>query len=1162
MKYRPGRLLVIFIAVPLMAAGLMPLYPSLPDSLSSPNFSYIIHYTNNNPYNPASPPPSPDLDYMPDGQAQRMVDAANNSSAASAGNPNGYHVGYINMGFQAPNWTSTNRDMYTFTVGCGCDSGNAPADAIQMPATSYISASERCIRSVVGHEMFHHVQFAYITFGKWPQWAMPLEGTARMMQDKVFSDLDSWDAAGCCCGYVGENTGYLANPNRTIWDLTYPTSLWWTYLSEQLGSTSATEPSGGSDFVVKLWQRAQANNDPPDVEKAVREAIALFTSSRSLENLFQDFTIANYTKQLDLSSAPTPSRFRYRDENDGNSLVFGDVPVISATLGTAGTVGVLRWGARYLEAAATNCPAGGVIGFQGTGDAANYALVGIKGTNRVTRILKSNSTASHALLQRSGSDAYTTLGAVITGTNISAGTIDFLFDCGSIKMSIREPALPEPIAYVGPLDAPERFLIKVRVSGPATLGSPSVEGLKTSDFRAYVGAKGAAADEADILSGSYVQGDYWLVAQAPEKAPGSASTYNLFVQLWDGSEIASAGAEAVVYYASRQVDQMLVIDRSGSMSEPAGAPKITAAKAAAALYVDSARSTDQTGVVSFTGDTVETNTDATRLYPLTLMSVAGARSAAKTAIDSIVSDGWTSIGDGLEVGDTELMSVRGRPVPPTERWIVLLSDGMENEAKYWADVRSTLQTHKIKVNAIALGPTTDQPLLQSIAADTGGLYYYVDPPPATAAAVGPGQAAMRAPAAGLPPLLVQLGNAYALAAERVQNHERIREERVVLSPNGTRTVSIPIKEGGITDALFSIAWSGGIKNVQVDDPLGNPVRNGVGGALVFVSGNHATFRVPVLADGSWDVTLSDGGGGSDVLVILSGVNKQGAQMRLFFGAYGGAQYPFSTNQFLVGQTMPILVSLTDRKGAVLGARVSAEVEHPDGSLDPILLYDDGGHQDGGAGDGVYGGFYYRTTQGSRTGRYDEGKYSKRGSYNVVVTATGEDNLGDTFTRVARGSFNVYEPVEQTVGDTDKDGLIDLYEKQHSCLDYLTADSSLDPDLDRLTSLEEFSAGLNPCDADTDSGGEMDGSEVKRGANPLHPVDDALPKPVDAGVISQVSNDLRPHPPLKSGANLIRYPAHAAYRWIRLFRATSPDGPFTRLPDFDSPRKPDSIPTKD
>src|SRR5690606_6021276 len=120
----------------------------------------------------------------------------------------------------------------------------------------------------------------------------------------------------------------------------------------------------------------------------------------------------------------------------------------------------------------------------------------------------------------------------------------------------------------------------------------------------------------------------------------------------------------------------------------------------------------------------------------------------------------------------------------------LLSDGMENEAEYWNNVRASIQSAGIKVNTIALGPLTDQALLQSIANETGGTYYYVDLPPGSAAAAA---SALAAPS----DLANSLADAYALAKERIYKHERLWEDRGTVPNGGTQIRTIQVDEGGI-----------------------------------------------------------------------------------------------------------------------------------------------------------------------------------------------------------------------------------------------------------------------------------------------------------------------------------------------------------------------------
>jgi hypothetical protein len=174
----------------------------------------------------------------------------------------------------------------------------------------------------------------------------------------------------------------------------------------------------------------------------------------------------------------------------------------------------------------------------------------------------------------------------------------------------------------------------------------------------------------------------------------------------------------------------------------------------------------------------------------------------------------------------------------------------------------------------------------------------------------------------------------------------------------------------------------------------------------------------------------------------------------------------------------------------------------------------------------------------------------------MLSASGKDNLGQTFSRITKGAFNVAEVRDQSgaLGDKDLDGMPDVYEQIHPCLDPNVKDETLDPDLDELSNLEEYKAGTDPCDPDTDGGGESDSSEIARSSNPFNPADDALPRPIDVNVIDKLADHVRPQPDLQPNANLIRYPVNPAYTSIRLLRSTSPGGPFAEVAVFDAAAK--------
>ena len=1133
-----------------VAALLQPLtsslasHPSpLPDTLSPPN-NYTVNYTNNNP------PPTADANYFTTGQAQRVANALSNNNPAAVGNPNGNHNGFVTNGFLAPNFTgggTQNTNIFDCAAHGGCDSGNAPADRIQLPAPGYIGATEPCIRLVIGHELFHHVQYAYINFSNWSAWGTaPVEGSARVMQDKLYSDLDT--NAGCIT-YRGATSDWLLTPDQNLWNSSYTFALFWNYLTEQLGTTR-TEPQIGVDFLQRFWQNAQTatNNGNIDFPGTLRTTVADFSKARSLEEVYQDFAIANYTKLMDVSALANSARYKYVDENEATGDVYTNVAKATNTvLGTGGVSGnatVNRWGTEYyvVRPDGTCRNKNGVIGFKADGDVLRWALVSTKGVEAVKRIDRGNTGAfARALLQRAA-DPYTELAAIAANTGNAAASHTFSFGCGDPRLQILDPLGSRP-AYVGDKANPDRFLIRVLAQGPAELGSPSIEGLLPTDFEVFVGGV-AASDQITIVSGAHVQGEYWLVVQPAPRTGADPVEYSLTVRL---NAATDTEREAVIY-EKKILDQVLVIDKSNSMNYPAGYEKITAARNAASLFVDAARDDDKIGVVSFNGTNNEPNDDSTVDYPLAGVTDAH-RTTAKTIIDNIVASGWTSIGDGLYTATNQLNTLGDAG----EDWIVLLSDGMENENKKWAQVSSMITSAGIRVNTIALGPYTDQALLQQIANQTGGTYYYVNSD----------SYAMRG-AATLDPAANELADAYALANERQRRHQRVWDWTGNVS-SSTSSTTFKLEAGGLKDALFSLNWpSGANVSLQILDPFGSPVAAGPAVAIRS-DGTHVVYHLNEMTGGEYTVNVTSANLDVPFVAFLSGIPSNAVEMRVWLG-----QRPLQTGPllglYLRGLPMPILASLYDSDGPVRRAQVNANIFHPNGVRTVLPLFDDGNHGDGAADDGVFGNDYALTTIASQRGSGDfnppaeEVPYVGNGSYRVRLNVDGEDNAGDAFHRISKTAFQIYEYMDRdkewsqdSNSDDDGDGMPDRYEALHSCLDPNRYDDALeDPDHDGLYSRSEWEySGTDPCNSDTDGGGESDGSEVQAEINPLDPSDDELTRPIDVEVVNWVADHL-PDPPVASEANLIRYPAHPSYKWIRLLRAddTNPTG-FAEVTVFSS-----------
>ena len=1150
----PRVILLSVLAALFSAAPILADHPSpWPDLITTPNIGYPVNYTDNSPYNTDSNgdgicdvtgvgtvPAGGDGNYFPAGQATSVANSLDNSNANAVGNPNGNHAGTVNLGFLAPSFTgaSSDTDIKDCQPHGGCDSGNAPSGSINMPAPTYVCASEPCIRLVMGHELFHHTQYAYITFNQWSSWgSTPVEGTARMMQDKLYSDLD---ADGGCITYLGAVQDWMDSPNQDVWASSYTSALWWNYLSEQFG-TAATEPNYGVDFIRTFWERAQANNGSPNTPETARETIGLFDNTAVMEDVYLDFGIANVAREFDVSTLPDAIKYRYQDENDGNNSVYQNVSRRwSGTVfpnKTDANEAVSRWGARYYDAQLNDCT--GIVGFKSDtldGNTAGYGLLAIRdrsasgGSNvEVERIFKARTTSFAKSLINPSIDPYTRLVAVVSGFDDSVN-YDYAIACGQPGLQIVRPTT-DYLAYVGESAAPERFMIRLIVTGPAELGVPTVQGLDPSYFSVYVGPVDPA-NAATILSGAEVQGEYWIVAQAPAKAANG--TFDLTVEL---DTLASATSINSVLYEKKVLDEVLVVDRSGSMLSPSGFPKIYAAKSAASLFVDATNDDDQVGVVSFGGDNSEVNDDAT-LEQILAPATDAQRAAARAAVSGISipnTSVLTSIGDGLEKARIEFV-VRGTPLG--EDVIILMSDGMENEGAYVSSVLPNLVAMGVEVHSIALGPQSNQALLQQVATDTGGTYYYVDVGSTARASISPSAHVAN-----------RLSDAYVAASEAAHDAERLWEEWGILGGAGaTASYSVSVLEAGIENAGWSFHWADPAHGmvVQVDDPFGVPLQDGVGGVRIHSDGTHIEIHSPLLPAGQYQVHFASSAGSPEYIGILSGRTIHGVNMDLYFGQVIDSQVRVAGGTFAWGAPMPLLVSLTDFGGGLAEASVSAEILHPDGTELVMDLFDDGGHGDGNANDGVYGALYRRTTVASPTGQPDgTGTPAIIGSYNVTVRASGVSSTPKPFDRIRKASFQVLDG-QETSSDVDGDGMPDAYERSNVCLDENFNDRADDPDFDGLANIDEFHIGTDPCNMDTDFGGEHDGSETGRGSNPFQEGDDLLPRPTDPEVVDRIPDHIPDDTVLVPGANVIRYPNSTAYTGIRIWRSTSPTGPFSVL----------------
>ena len=175
-----------------------------------------------------------------------------------------------------------------------------------------------------------------------------------------------------------------------------------------------------------------------------------------------------------------------------------------------------------------------------------------------------------------------------------------------------------------------------------------------------------------------------------------------------------------------RVAVMLALDQSGSMNDPAGTSgefRIDVLKSAATAFVDVIKAGNGVGLIRFDTDAYPVG-DAT--YPgldMTRIVVNDAFDAGRIAARNSVSlhatnvNGWTSIGDGLQLARTLLTAV---PVADYEqKAIILFTDGIETADVSIASVAGSIDNRTF---AIGLGNElqVNTASLQTLTQGTGG----------------------------------------------------------------------------------------------------------------------------------------------------------------------------------------------------------------------------------------------------------------------------------------------------------------------------------------------------------------------------------------------------------------------------------------------------------
>lgn len=905
-----------------------------------------------------------------------------------------------------------------------------------------VNGEERRMGETALHELFHSVQ------GTWgvssalgePKWVT--EGGAGNIQDKVVTSIDTW-AGSVYMNYVDS---YLTSlTDNDFRDASYRGALFWTYFQEQLGNATPPDPGYGVSAVEHYFSTV----DPLHGLDALAQTVeSLSGNTRHLEDFWTDFTIANYTKGL----GGTVAAHRYVDDDD---TIYSSVPVnehllLGGTPGLALNESLEPYSARYFRFVPVTAPCDYVAFEMSSDERIGFTIVDHRGGNLVMQ------PETYWGTQRA--IAFNVAGPFSTGDGIAAiltgladpANVTLNVSCVEPALEIVSPQTGHP-GLAGPYGNPGNILAYISVTAP---GYGPVRGLTRSQFATVIGSETVTFYKLVELEDLYVL----LLAAPPQLSDG---LYDLEVML-DGT-ISDTEIESVLY-TSQVIDNMLVIDRSGSMLTD---DKIGAAQVAGNLQVTEMDINAWSGLVSFaTSETLD--------RPLLDITIEPNRSNLRNAINGLTPGGWTAIVAGVDEALDELDSAGGADHSCN---VTVLSDGMDNQSSP-AEVQALinrLQNHPrgCRVYAIALGENADKLFLQELTDASGGQVY-------AATLTSPIANSNRTTAVNS---TISAGTLSASWQNRLVSYyddiaaRQAGRNRILAAGqadfSGLDVELVPLDDS-VAEAVFAINADNGVAQAtELRDPVGALVDNSYPGATIVDVADHRVFKIQAPMAGEWEVRL-EGTSTLGYILMTSAVSPVSLELL--------ARAPLSTAG--TGHIVPILAVLHDRTSAIAGAQVEANIQDSLGSTTHLMLYDDGQHGDGQADDGVYGNRFTRANNAPCHTDPELGLDTIcDNAYQVYAVATM-----DEIRREAQTSFAI-----KAAEDGDGDGMPDAWEAAND-LDPLDPDDlAQDPDEDGLTNLNEYQQGTDPQNPDTDQGGEMDGTEITGQRDPLDPRDDGVLK---------------------------------------------------------------------
>lgn len=467
------------------------------------------------------------------------------------------------------------------------------------------------------------------------------------------------------------------------------------------------------------------------------------------------------------------------------------------------------------------------------------------------------------------------------------------------------------------------------------------------------------------------------------------------------------------------MDNVLVLDRSGSMADPAGSrTKIDAMQKAARLYYDLLRpdpgdgTGDQIGMIKYNSSAdnyftpLQFKNSANDPIVLDLLS-----EAATTDPSRLEPSGGTCISCGMTDGASLLLAS-----PDTRKQVmVVMTDGLETAGPGVSTVLGSITSTNpdLKMYSLGLGNTFDAPLLQSITNVGDGGYHQVSED--------------------------LLGtNHFALEEFYFKIYSNASSFDLVVDPTEAIDLSsgnpIEVNRAKIVSsdkfAVFMVLDDpqlSGYYKLEFIDPNGtilDPTSSVGGIPIQTLKRNGYTIYKIIFPDislshtyvGDWVLRLNPTGkwkppikGANHENYNISGewIQPYQGTVPIGFGAAVKSDYNMnvavSSNHFHPGATILLTAQLSDRGWPSIGGHIELTATKPDATATNFLLYDDGTHGDTEANDGTYTNIYNQT--------------ALQGSYRFFFNGRGKNERGELVPRQATRFVSLFAIPNDGNGET-------------------------------------------------------------------------------------------------------------------------------------------------